>query len=81
MDDLGEIVKRLISENQQSRQRFENLAARTVSAIATGDVDEFGRIVRDAHNAGESKESSDQPLEVGDVDGSDRDQVTTAPSA
>jgi hypothetical protein len=78
-----DILRNMIRENQKSRARFQKLSARTSEAILSGDVNEFGNIVRDATRniVTEGAESSAQPVETGDANGDAGNQVTAGPPA
>jgi len=58
----------MVSENQQSRERFGGIASRTVSAVMTGDTNELNSIIRDVTDSQSSDESSGQPVEAGGPD-------------
>ncbi len=76
MADLQDIMTRLVSENRQSRERFEGIASRTVSAITQGNTDDLTSIIRDITGG----ESSAEPVETGDADGAVGDSVAAEPS-
>lgn len=69
MADLQTILAKMVSENQQSRERFGGIASRTVSAVMTGDTNELNSIIRDVTDSQSSDESSGQPVEAGGTDG------------
>lgn len=77
MADLQDIMTRLVSENRQSRERFEGIASRTVSAITQGNTDDLTNIIRDITGG----ESSAESLEAGDVDGAVGDSVAAESSS
>lgn len=70
-------MTRLVSENRQSRERFEGIASRTVSAITQGNTDDLTNIIRDITGG----ESSAESLEAGDVDGAVGDSVAAESSS
>ena len=65
MADLETILAKLVSENQQSRERFGGIASRTVSAVIQGNTDDLSSIIRDVTNSESSDEISGQPVEAG----------------
>lgn len=71
--DVESTLRSIISANRQSRERFEQIASRTVDAIFQGDRDELGNIIRDAtsDDSGASQESGPESMEAGNVDGID----------
>ena len=69
MADLQTILAKLVSENQQSRERFGGIASRTVSAVMTGDKNELNSIIRDVTDSQSSDEISSEPVEAGSTDG------------
>ena len=76
MADLSDIMTRLVSENRQSRERFEGIASRTVSAITQGNTDDLTAIIRDIQGG----ESSAEPVEVRSTDGVTGDSGAAASS-
>jgi hypothetical protein len=80
MADLQTILAKLVSENQQSRERFGGIASRTVSAVMTGDTNELNSIIRDVTDSQSSDEISGQPVEAGSIDGAVGDQSTAGTS-
>ena len=69
MADLEAVLAKLVSENKAARERFEGVASRTVSAIMRGDSDGLNNIVRQLASDEEAGESSAEPLEDGNPDG------------
>ena len=80
MADLETILAKLVSDNQQSRERFGGIASRTVSAVMQGNTDELNNIIRDVATAESGGESSDKPVETGDADRADGNQGPTGSS-
>ena len=82
MADLQTILAKLVSENRQSRERFEAIASRTVFAVSKGDTNELSDIIRavthDAETAGEGGAGS---VETGKPDGTDGDSITPESSS
>ena len=74
MADLKTILEKLVSDNRQSRERFEGIASRTVSAITQGNSDDLTAIIRDITGG----ESGAEPVETGVTDGTDGNQSTAA---
>ena len=81
MADLQTILAKLVSDNQQSRERFGGIASRTVSAVMTGDTNELNSIIRDVTDSQPSDEISSEPVETGSTDGADGNQGTAEPSS
>ena len=71
----------MVSENQQSRERFGGIASRTVSAVIQGNTDDLNNIIRDVTDSGSGPEVGAEPVEVGNTDGTDGDQSTSEPSS
>ena len=71
----------MVSENQQSRERFGGIASRTVSAVIQGNTDDLSSIIRDVTNSGSGPEVGAEPVEVGNTDGTDGNQGTAEPSS
>ena len=71
----------MVSENQQSRERFGGIASRTVSAVIQGNTDDLSNIIRDVTDSQPRDESSSEPVEVGNTDGTDGNQGTAEPSS
>lgn len=69
----------MVSENRQSRERFEGIASRTVSAITQGDTNDLSNIIRDV--TGEGKEGGAVSVEAGDSNGAAGDQLADTPPA
>jgi hypothetical protein len=69
MADLQTILAKMVSENQQSRERFGGIASRTVSAVIQGNTDDLSSIIRDVTNSESSDEISGQPVEAGSTNG------------
>ena len=59
----------MVSENQQSRERFGGIASRTVSAVIQGNTDDLNNIIRDVTNSGSGPEVGADPVETGNTDG------------
>ena len=81
MADLQTILAKLVSENQQSRERFGGIASRTVSAVIQGNTDDLSSIIRDVTNSGSGPEVGAEPVENGNTDGTDGNQGTAEPSS
>ena len=81
MADLETILAKLVSENQQSRERFGGIASRTVSAVIQGNTDDLSSIIRDVTNSGSGPEVGAEPVETGNTDGTDGNQGTAEPSS
>lgn len=71
----------MVSENQQSRERFGGIASRTVSAVIQGNTDDLSNIIRDVTNSGSGPEVGAEPVENGNTDGTDGNQGTAEPSS
>ena len=71
----------MVSENQQSRERFVGIASRTVSAVIQGNTDDLSNIIRDVTNSGSGPEVGAEPVENGNTDGTDGNQGTAEPSS
>ena len=69
MADLETILAKLVSENQQSRERFGGIASRTVSAVIQGNTDDLNNIIRDVTNSGSGPEVGADPVEAGSTNG------------
>ena len=80
MADLQTILAKLVSENQQSRERFGGIASRTVSAVIQGNTDDLSNIIRDVTNSGSGPEVGAEPVETGNTDGTDGNQGTAGAS-
>ena len=80
MADLQDIMARMVSQNRQSRERFEGIASRTVSAVIEGNTDELTNIIRDVANSEQGGEVSNQPMEAGSADGLAGNQVAAESS-
>ena len=70
----------MVSENQQSRERFGGIASRTVSAVIQGNTDDLSSIIRDVTNSGSGPEVGAEPVETGNTDGTDGNQGTAGAS-
>ena len=81
MADLQTILAKLVSDNQQSRERFGGIASRTVSAVIQGNTDDLSSIIRDVTNSGSGPEVGAEPVETGNTDGTDGNQGTAEPSS
>lgn len=81
MADLQTILAKLVSENQQSRERFGGIASRTVSAVIQGNTDDLNNIIRDVTDSGSGPKVGAEPVEVGNTDGTDGNQGTAEPSS
>ena len=81
MADLQTILAKMVSENQQSRERFGGIASRTVSAVIQGNTDDLSSIIRDVTNSGSGPEVGAEPVETGNTDGTDGNQGTAEPSS
>ena len=71
----------MVSDNQQSRERFGGIASRTVSAVIQGNTDDLSNIIRDVTNSGSGPEVGAEPVENGNTDGTDGNQGTAEPSS
>ena len=71
----------MVSENQQSRERFGGIASRTVSAVIQGNTDDLSSIIRDVTDSGSGPEVGAEPVETGNTDGTDGNQGTAEPSS
>lgn len=71
----------MVSDNQQSRERFGGIASRTVSAVIQGNTDDLNNIIRDVTNSGSGPEVGAEPVETGNTDGTDGNQGTAEPSS
>jgi hypothetical protein len=69
MAGLETILAKLVSDNQQSRERFGGIASRTVSAVMTGNTNELNSIIRDVTDSKSSDEISSESMEAGSTDG------------
>jgi len=81
MADLQTILAKLVSENQQSRERFGGIASRTVSAVIQGNTDDLSNIIRDVTDSQPRDESSSESVETGSTDGAVGNQGTAEPSS
>jgi hypothetical protein len=80
MAGLETILAKLVSDNQQSRERFGGIASRTVSAVMTGNTNELNIIIRDVTDSKSSDEISSEPMEAGSTDGAAGDKSTAESS-
>lgn len=84
-DSIENLMRSIVSANQQSRARFEKAMSQTADAIYRGDLDELGNIVRDATGEADdpptSGEGSPEPVETGNADGVVGDSVSAGSPA
>lgn len=71
----------MVSDNQQSRERFGGIASRTVSAVIQGNTDDLSNIIRDVTDSGSGPKVGAEPVEAGNTDRADGNQSTAGSSS
>lgn len=60
-DDVENIMRRIVRDNQEARAKFQGLTARASSAVVAGNWDALTEIVKEAGSDGNSEQQQEKP--------------------